>query len=82
MVRDILVQITASISELKRNPMAVVAAGDGCPVAILRKNKPVFYCVPASWFEMMLTRIEDIEPSTIADQHHGQKAIRIKLEDL
>ena len=34
MAHTILASTTASISELKRNPMATVAAGDGAPVVI------------------------------------------------
>ena len=35
---------TASVTELKKNPMAIVASGDGEAVAILNRNTPVFYC--------------------------------------
>ena len=31
----------------EKNPMATVNAGDGYPVAILNRNEPAFYCVPA-----------------------------------
>jgi antitoxin StbD len=36
-------EMTASVSELKMNPMGTVAAGKGSPVAILIRNEPVFY---------------------------------------
>ena len=42
----ILAETSASVSELKKNPMATVAAGEGFPVAILNRNEPAFYCVP------------------------------------
>ncbi|MET3793260.1 hypothetical protein [Aquamicrobium terrae] len=44
----ILSEVTASVLELKRNPMGTVAAGKGSPVAILNRNEPAFYCVPAA----------------------------------
>ena len=34
---------TASVSELKKNPMGTVAAGEGFPVVILNRNEPAFY---------------------------------------
>jgi len=37
----ILAEVTASVSELKKNPMGTVAAGEGVPVAILNRNAPV-----------------------------------------
>jgi antitoxin StbD len=39
----VLAQTTASVSELKRNPMGTVAAGEGETVAILNRNEPAFY---------------------------------------
>jgi len=35
MSHRILAETTASVSELKKNPMGTVAAGEGLPVAIL-----------------------------------------------
>lgn len=43
----ILADVSAGISELKKNPMSVVEQGEGAPVAILNRNEPVFYAVPA-----------------------------------
>jgi antitoxin StbD len=82
MAHQILSEIAASISELKRNPMGTVAAGDGFPVAILNRNEPAFYCVPAAWFENMMARIEDAELNEIANARQDQKIIRVKLDDL
>lgn len=42
----ILSDTTASVSELKKNPMATVNAGDGYPVAILNRNQPAFIVFP------------------------------------
>jgi antitoxin StbD len=43
----VLTETTVSISEHKKNPMATVAAGEGMAVAVLNRNEPAFYCVPA-----------------------------------
>jgi antitoxin StbD len=61
MAHQILAATTASVSELKKNPMGTVAAGEGFPVAILNRNEPAFYCVPAKAYEAMLDRLEDLE---------------------
>ena len=57
----ILSDTSASVSELKKNPMATVSAGDGYPVAILNRNQPAFYCVPAELYERMLDELDDQE---------------------
>ena len=41
--------------------MAAVASGKGCPVALLKRNNPVFYCVPAAVYEALLERLDDQE---------------------
>ncbi len=53
----ILTEITASISEFKKNPMGIIAAGEGFPIAILNRNKPAFYCIPVHAFEVMMEKI-------------------------
>lgn len=82
MAHQILSETAASISELKRNPMGTVAAGDGFPVAILNRNEPAFYCVPAEAFEAMMERLEDIELNATADARAGQKRVKVKLDEL
>jgi antitoxin StbD len=82
MAHQILTETAASISELKRNPMGTVAAGEGCPVAILNRNEPAFYCVPARAFEAMMERLEDLELNAIADDRAGQKRVKVTLDEL
>lgn len=82
MAHQILSETAASISELKRNPMGTVAAGEGFPVAILNRNEPAFYCVPARAFEAMMDRLEDLELNAVADARAGQKQIKVKLDEL
>ncbi|MCA1937593.1 MAG: type II toxin-antitoxin system Phd/YefM family antitoxin [Dechloromonas sp.] len=82
MAHQILSETAASISELKRNPMGTVAAGDGFPVAILNRNEPAFYCVPALAFESMMERLDDMELNALADGRAGQKRVRVTLDEL
>lgn len=82
MAHQIFTETTASVSELKRNPMATVAAGEGAPVAILNRNAPAFYCVPADVYEAMVGRLDDIDLNKIADARAGQRVIKVKLDDL
>jgi antitoxin StbD len=82
MTHIILAETTASVSELKKNPMGTVAAGDGFPVAILNRNEPAFYCVPAKAYEALLDRLEDIELNAIADARSDQAEIKVELSEL
>ena len=82
MAHHIHAATTASVSELKKNPMGTVAAGEGFPVVILNHNEPAFYCVPAKAYEAMLERLEDLELNAIADARAGQAVHKVKLDDL
>lgn len=82
MPHTVLAETTASVSELKRDPMGTVAAGEGSPVAILNRNEPAFYCVPAKAYEALLNRLEDLELNAIADARQGQAEIEVSLDDL
>ena len=80
----ILAETTASVSELKRNPMGTVAAGDGFPVAILNRNEPAFYCVPAVAWEALMDRLEDMELNALTDArlNDGQSIVKVTLDEL
>lgn len=82
MVSIVLAEVTASVSELKRNPMGTVAAGGGAPVAILNRNEPAFYCVPAKAYEAMMDRLEDFELNALADSRAGEAVIKVTLDEL
>lgn len=78
----VLTEMTASVSELKKNPMGTVAAGDGFAVAILNRNEPAFYCVPARAYEALMDKIEDLELNALADMRVNEKVIKVSLNDL
>lgn len=82
MANLILTETAASVSELKRNPMGTVAAGEGFAVAILNRNEPAFYCVPAKAYEALMERLEDLELNAIADARQDQAVIKVTLDEL
>ena len=77
----ILADVSAGISELKKNPMAVVRQGDGAPVAILNRNEPVFYAIPAKAFELLMDKLEDMELASIVEARKGQPEIEVNIDD-
>jgi antitoxin StbD len=84
MANVILAETSASISELKKNPMATVAAGEGFPVAILNHNEPTFYCVPAKAYEALMDKLEEMELNSIADARlkDGKPLVRVRIDEL
>ena len=78
----ILAEVATSISELKANPMKAVASGQGLAIAVLNRNAPVFYCVPASAYEALLDELDDAELLAIAQQREKEPSIKVNLNDL
>jgi len=81
-MHTILAESTTSISELKKNPMAVIEQGDGFPVAVLNRNQPAFYCVPAQAYELLMDKLEDLELAQIVEERKNQPEVKVSLDDL
>lgn len=60
--------------------MATVSAGDGFPVAILNRNQPAFYCVPAELYEKMLDALDDQELIKLVTERSNQKLLDVDLD--
>lgn len=73
---------SVSISELKKNPTAVIDEADGFPVAVLNHNKPAAYLVPAAAFEAMMERLDDIELARLVKERENQPTVRVDPNDL
>ncbi len=69
-------RLSASISELKKNPSALIAGANGEVIAILNHNRPTAYLVPAATYEAL---IQGIAPSSgpvrLADLLAGLPAV-------
>ena len=82
MTQLIHARMTASITELKKSPMDTVLAGNGEAVAILNRNTPAFYCIPAELYNQMIEQLEDLELGKIVDARANQRRIRVNIDEL
>ena len=81
-MEHILTDITASISELKANPMQVIHEAGGEPLAILNRNKPAFYCIDPELYAQMMDLLDDMMLSKLAQARAGEKEVPVALSDL
>lgn len=79
---SILAASGTSISELKKNPSAVIEAADGAPVAILNRNKPAAYLVPAKAWEAIMEQLDDAELVRVVRERWDQPSVRVDIDDL
>ncbi|MGD9209827.1 MAG: type II toxin-antitoxin system Phd/YefM family antitoxin [Desulfobacteraceae bacterium] len=84
MLTKIHANLSVSISELKRNPQAIIDDAHGEAIALLNRNKPTAYIIPAKTYEMLLEMAEDIELAGIIEQRKGEKvdAIEVNIDEL
>jgi len=75
---------SASISELKKNPSALIEQSDGEPIAILNHNRPTAYLIPAETYEALLDKIEDYQLGLMVKerQHEKISAVEVTLDEL
>jgi len=83
-MEPILAKFSASISELKKNPSALIQEADGSPITILNHNKPTAYLIPAATYEILMEMVEDYELEQIVHERQAQKdlAIEVSLDEL
>ena len=83
-MRQVLADCSASISELKKNPTALLNDSEGSPIAILNHNKPAAYLIPAETYEWMVELIDDYQLAKLVEERLKDKdqAVEVNIDDL
>jgi antitoxin StbD len=81
-METILAGASVSITELKRNPSAVIEAADNEAVAVLVHNRPSAYLVPADAYQRLLDRLEDLEFAELVRARAGERRIKVAIDEL
>ena len=83
-MKQVLSSFSASISEFKKNPTALLNEAEGAPIAILNHNIPTAYLIPAETYEWLMDKLEDAELSQIVIDrtHEKENAIAIDIDEL
>lgn len=83
-MKPILAGLSASISELKKNPSALLQQAEGNPITILNHNKPTAYLIPAETYEALIEGIEDYDLGLIVKQRQKEKskALEVSIDEL
>jgi antitoxin StbD len=83
-MKQVLSSCSASISELKRNPTALLNEAEGSPIAILNHNVPAAYLIPAETYEWLMDKLEDSELAQIVIDRASEKgkAVEVDIDEL
>ena len=84
MLTRIHADYTVSITDLKKNPQALIDNAHGEAIALLNRNKPTAYIIPATTYEQLMDLAEDIELGQIIEERKVEKAdaIEVSLDEL
>jgi antitoxin StbD len=81
----ILADVGVSISDLKRNPAAVIAAAKVQQVAILNRNRPVAYVISPEVWDHIIDVFDDLKIARDMEELVGDgldDAVTVSLADL
>ena len=81
---QLLATLSTSISELKRNPSAIIESAGDESVAILNHNKPTAYIVPAKSYEALMEAIDDHYLAVLVRERESEcaDAVKVTLDEL
>jgi antitoxin StbD len=74
--------LAVSITDLKKNPNAVMKVAEEEAVAVLNHNKVVGYIVSAAAWEYAQDLYEDIRLADIADERRNDPVTKVDISDL
>jgi antitoxin StbD len=75
-------QVAVSVSDLKKNPTAIVDDAQGSAIAILNHNRVMAYMVPARTYEAMMDALDDQALVEIAKARAHETGVPVSLDDL
>lgn len=83
-MHQVLADYSVSISELKKNPSALLSQASGSPIAVLNHNKPAAYLISADTYAAMMDMLDDYELAKLVEERRGDKdkAVTVSLDDL
>ncbi len=83
-MKTVLANCSVSISELKRNPSALIDQAEGEPIAILNHNRPTAYLIPAETYEALMERLEDYQLGLIVKERQNEiiKAVEVDIDEI
>jgi len=83
-VARMMAGMSASITDFKANPNAVMKQSEGEAIVVLKSNEPCFYAVPPKLFETMTEAMEDLALLMQANArlNDNKELVEVNLDDL
>ena len=79
-MEKVLSSYSASISELKKNPTALLREAEGEAITILNHNVPTAYLVPAETYELLLNMLDDAELARVVLDRQSERSDAVEVD--
>jgi antitoxin StbD len=80
-MENIYAKVSIDIGKLKLDASDAIDLADG-PIAVLERDKPVVYLIPAAEWEAICERLEDIDLAELIRARRNESAVSVNLADL
>lgn len=87
-MHPVLAETSVGITELKKNPSAIIREAGDSTVVVLHHNKPSAYLVPAAAYEALMDVIDDLALAQVVQERIAlwraapQDVVEMGLEEL
>lgn len=87
-MQAVLAETSIGITELKKNPSAVIRDAGTETIVILHHNKPTAYLVPATTYEALMDVLDDLQLIPVVQQRIAawqadpDKVVEVSREEL
>ena len=81
-MQNVMADRAVSVSELKKNPSAVMSGAQGGAVAVLNHNRVMAYMVPTDVYEAMMERLDDLDLAELVKARSQETPTPVSLDDL
>ena len=79
MLKKIHADYTVSLTELKKNPHTLIENAHGEVIALLNRNRPIAYIIPAETYERIIELADDLELGGISEDYTKEAEPQLKL---
>ena len=81
-MQSVLSNRIVSVSDLKKNPGALLRDAQEEPIAVLNNNRIMGYLISADVFEAMIERLDDMDLAELVGARHHEVSKPVSLDDL
>ena len=81
-MKPVHANMTVSAAELRRDYANIIRQAEDHPVAVLNRNQPEAYLLPAIYYEHLLSYLEDLEDAALVRERAAGPFVDVTLDEI